>query len=131
MPRRVSLLSCEDVFVCRTNLSHNCSVKEKVEFKRGKDVSEEIEKLYLGDMFSSYDGASETVSARIGSVWESSRKLGVVLVGKQGLAVCDGMVIYLFLFILFIIYFIFIYPRIQKKEKKKINIRYQNEKKQV
>ena len=118
MPRRVSLLSCEDVFVCRTNLSHNCSVKEKVEFKRGKDVLEEIEKLYLGDMFSSYEGASETVSARIGSVWESSRKLGVVLVGKQGLAVCDGMSFtYFYSFYLFI-YFIFIYAQIQKKRKK-------------
>ena len=120
MPRRVSLLSCEDVFVCRTNLSHNCSVKEKVEFKRGKDVLEEIEKLYLGDMFSSYEGASETVSARIGSVWESSRKLGVVLVGKQGLAVCDGMVIYLFLFILFIHLF-HLYLCSDTKKRKKEN----------
>ena len=30
-PRQVSLLSCRDVFVCRTCLGHNCSVEEKLE----------------------------------------------------------------------------------------------------
>ena len=35
MPRQVSLLLCRDVFVCRTCLGHNCSVEEKLEFKRG------------------------------------------------------------------------------------------------
>ena len=34
VPRQVSLLSCWDVFVCRTCLGHNCSVEEKLEFKR-------------------------------------------------------------------------------------------------
>ena len=29
LPRQVSLLSCQNVFVCRTCLRHNCSVKKK------------------------------------------------------------------------------------------------------
>ena len=58
VPRQVSLLSCQDVFVCRTCLCHNCSVDEKLEFKRGEDVLEEVEKFcYLGDMISCYGGA--------------------------------------------------------------------------
>ena len=49
--RQVSLLSCWDVFVCRTCLGHNCSVEEKLEVKRGEDVLQEVEKFcYLGDM---------------------------------------------------------------------------------
>ena len=36
--RQVSLLSCRDVFVCRTCLGHNCSVEEMLEFKRDEDV---------------------------------------------------------------------------------------------
>ena len=55
MSLQVSLLSCWDVFVCRIGLGHNCSVKEKLEFKRGEDVLEGMEKFcYLGDMISSY-----------------------------------------------------------------------------
>ena len=51
VPTQVSLLSCCDVFVCRTCLGHNCPVEEKLEFKRGEDVLEEVEKFcYLGDM---------------------------------------------------------------------------------
>ena len=51
--RQVSLLSCRDVFVCRTCLGNNCSVEEKLEFKRGEDVLEEMERFcYLGDMIS-------------------------------------------------------------------------------
>ena len=47
--RQVSLLSCRDVFICRTCLGHNCSM-EKLEFKRGEDVLGEVEKFcYLGD----------------------------------------------------------------------------------
>ena len=62
VPRQVSLLSCWHVFVYRTCLGHNCSVEEKLEFKRGEDVSEEVEKFcYMGDMISCYDGASEAV----------------------------------------------------------------------
>ena len=34
VPRWVNLLSCWDVFVCRTCLGYNCSVEEKLEFKR-------------------------------------------------------------------------------------------------
>ena len=34
----MSLVSCRDVFVCRTCLGHNCSVEEKLEIKRGEDV---------------------------------------------------------------------------------------------
>ena len=86
VPRQVSLLSCRDIFVCRTCLCHNCSVVEKLEFKTGEDVLEEIEKFcYLGDMISCFGGASEAVSARIGSAWKKFRELSGVLVGKQGL----------------------------------------------
>ena len=41
---------------------------------------------YLGDMISCYSGASETVSASIGSAWKKFRELSGVLVGKQGLS---------------------------------------------
>ena len=86
MPRQVSLLSCGDVFVCRTYLGRNCSVEKKLEFKRGKDVLQEVEKFcYVGDMISCYGGASEGVSSRIISAWKF-RKLSGVLVGKQGLS---------------------------------------------
>ena len=79
VPRQVSL-SCWDVFVCRTCLGHNCSVKEKLEFKRDENVSEEVEKFcYLGDM-----NSCEAVSARI--AWRKFRELHGVLVGKQGLS---------------------------------------------
>ena len=79
MPRQVSLLSCQDVFVCRTCLGHKCSVEEKLEFKRGEDVLEEMEKFcYLGDMISCYGGVSVTVSARIGSAWKKFREVSGV-----------------------------------------------------
>ena len=43
----------------------------KLEFKRGGNVLEEVEKFcYLGDMISCYGGASDSVSARIGSAFE-------------------------------------------------------------
>ena len=62
VPRQVSLLSCRDVFVCRTCLGHNCSVEEKLELKRGEDVLEEVEKVcYQGDVISCYGGALEAV----------------------------------------------------------------------
>ena len=52
VPRQMSLLSCWDVFACRTCLGHNCS-EEKLEFKRGEDVLEVVEMFcYLGDMIS-------------------------------------------------------------------------------
>ena len=55
------------VFFSRTCLGHNCSLEEKLEFKRGEDVLEVEEKFcYQGDI-SCYSGASEEVSARIGS----------------------------------------------------------------
>ena len=55
-------------FVCRTCLGHNCSVEEKLEFKRGEDNLEEFQKFcYLGDMISCYGGASEAVDVRIDS----------------------------------------------------------------
>ena len=83
----MSLLSCRDVFVCRTCIGHNCLVEEKLEFKRGEDVLEEVEKFcYLGDMISCYGGASEAVSARIGSAWKKFVELSGVLVGKQDLS---------------------------------------------
>ena len=87
VPRQVSLLSCRDIFVCRTCLGHNCSVEEKLEFKRGEYVLEEVEKFrYLGDMINCYGGASEAVSERIGSAWKKLRELKGVLFGKQGLS---------------------------------------------
>ena len=68
VPRQVSPLLCQDAFVCRTCFGYNCSAEEKLEFKRGEDVFEELKKFcYLGDMISCYGGASEVVSARIGS----------------------------------------------------------------
>ena len=45
VPWPLGLLSCWDVFVCRTCLGHDCSVEEKLEFKKGEDVLEEVEKL--------------------------------------------------------------------------------------
>ena len=72
--------------VCTARLGHNCTVEEKLEFKRGVDVLEEVERFcYLGNMISFYDGASEAVSARIGSAWKKFWELSGVLVGKQGL----------------------------------------------
>ena len=61
MHRKISLLSCRDVFVCRISLAHNCSVEGKVKmFKRGEAVLVEVEQFcYLGDKISSYGGASE------------------------------------------------------------------------
>ena len=41
---------------------------------------------YLGDLISCYGGASETVSARIGSACKKFREFSGVLVGKQGLS---------------------------------------------
>ena len=59
--------------ICRTCLGHNCSVEEKLEFKRGENVLEEVEKFcYLGDMISCYGGASEEMGARVGSSWKRS-----------------------------------------------------------
>ena len=46
----MSLPSCWDVFVCRTCLGQNCTVEKKLEFKRGEDILEEVEKFYLDDM---------------------------------------------------------------------------------
>ena len=83
----MSLLSCWDVFACRTCLGHTYSVEEKFEFKRGENASEEAEKFcYLGNMISCYGGASEAVSTRIGSAWKKFSELSSVLVAKQGLS---------------------------------------------
>ena len=98
VPRQVSLLSCQDAFVCRTCLGHNCSVEEKLEFKRCEDVLEEVEKFcYLSDMISCYCGASEAVSTRIDIVWNKFRRLSGVLVRKQGLSLKQWGNIYLLL----------------------------------
>ena len=95
VPRQVSPLSCWDVFVCRTCLGHNCSAEEKLEFKRGEDVLEEVQKFcYLGVMISCYGEASEPVNAKIGSVWKKFRELSGVLVGKQGLSLKQRRKIY-------------------------------------
>ena len=79
----MSLLSCQNVSVYRTCLGHNCLVEEKLEFKRGEDVLEEMGKFrYLVNMISCYGGASEAVSARISSAWKRFRELSSMLVGK-------------------------------------------------
>ena len=56
--RWINSLSSHDVFVCRLCLDHPCSVKEKVEFERGEDGLEDVEKFYLSDMPSLHGGAS-------------------------------------------------------------------------
>ena len=82
-------------FVCRTCLGHSCPVDEKLEFKRVEDVLETVEKFcYLGNMISCCGGASEAVSARIGSAWEKFRDLSGLLVGKQGLSLKKWRKIY-------------------------------------
>ena len=74
MPRQVSLPSSWDVFVCRTCLGYNCMVEETLEFKRGEDVLEEVEKFfYLVNIISCYGSAFEAVNARIGSAWKTFR----------------------------------------------------------
>ena len=61
-------------------------LEEKLELKGGEDALEEMEKFcYLGDTISCYGGASEAVSAKIGSAWNNFRELGGVLVRKKGL----------------------------------------------
>ena len=47
VPRQVSLLSCQEIFVCRTCIGQNCSIEKKIEFKRGEDVSKEVQKFFL------------------------------------------------------------------------------------
>ena len=89
--KQVSLLSCQDDFVCRTCLAHNCSVEKQLEIKRGEDVLEEVEKFcFLGDMISCYGDVSEAVSTRTGSAWKKFRDLSGVLVGKQGFFEATG-----------------------------------------
>ena len=87
VPRQVRLVSYNDVLVCRTCLGYNYSVEEKLEFKGGEDDLEKVDKFcYLSDMISCYGGASEAVSARIGSAWKKLRELSGVLLRKQGLS---------------------------------------------
>ena len=83
-------------FVCGTCLARNCSVEEKLEFKTaGEDVLEDVEKFcYLGDMIGCYGGASEAVSATIGSTCRKFRELSVMLAGKQGLTLKQRVKIY-------------------------------------
>ena len=79
--RQVSLLSCRDVFACKTCFSYNCSVEEKLEFKRGEDVLKEVGKFcYLDNTVSCYVGASEAASARIRSAWKKFSQFSGVLV---------------------------------------------------
>ena len=76
-------------------LCHNCSVVEKLEFKTGEDVLEDMGKFcYLGVMISYFGGASEAVNARIGSAWKKFRELRGVLVEKQGLSLMQRGKIY-------------------------------------
>ena len=68
---------------------------EKLEFKTGEDVLEEVEKFcYLGDMVSCFGGTFEAVSGRIRSAWKKFRELSGVLVGKQGLSLMQRGKIY-------------------------------------
>ena len=58
VPRQLSLLSYKDVFVCETNLGHNCIV-EKFKFKRGEDSLGEVERFcYMDNMISFYSAVS-------------------------------------------------------------------------
>ena len=76
VPRQVSLISCWNVFICRTFPGHNFLVEEKLECEGGEDVSEEEEKFcYLGDMIICCSGASEVVISRSGSTWKKFREL--------------------------------------------------------
>ena len=84
---QVSIPPCQNLFVYRACLSRNCSVEEKLDFQRGKDVLEEVEKFcHLADMISCYGGVSEAVSANIGSAWIKFGELSGVLAEKQGLS---------------------------------------------
>ena len=66
---------------------HNWSVEENLEFKRDKDVLEEVKKFsYLGYMISCYGGASEAESARTGSARKKLWELSGMLFRKQGLS---------------------------------------------
>ena len=50
----------------RLCLGHNCSVEENLQFERGENVLEEVERFcYLGDMISCYGEASEAASAKL------------------------------------------------------------------
>ena len=61
-------------------ISDNCSVKEKLEFKEGENVLQEVEKFcYLGDLTSCYGGASKAVRTRICSEWKKFRELKCVV----------------------------------------------------
>ena len=85
----MSLLLCQDVFVCGSYLGRKCPVEEKLEFKGGEDVLEEVEKFcYLDDMISCYGGASVAKSERIGSAWKKFRELSCTIV-KHG-TYCRG-----------------------------------------
>ena len=85
--KQVSLLSCRDDFVYRTCLGQDCSVEDKLQFKRGEDILEEMGKFCcLGDMISYYEGRSEALTARIGSPWKKFKELSGVLFGKHGLS---------------------------------------------
>ena len=82
--RQVSLLSRRDVFACRTSLGHNCSVEEKLEFKRCEDVLEDVAKFcYLDYITSCYGGSSEAVSQGVKKLFSV---LSGVLVGEQVLS---------------------------------------------
>ena len=82
MLRQVSLLLFWDAFVCRTCHGHSCSAEEKLQFKRGEDILEKVEKFSdLGDMITFYGGASEAVGASIGSAWKKFVELSDVVVG--------------------------------------------------
>ena len=84
-----------NVFACGTCLGDNCSVELKLEFKKGEDVLEEMQKFcYLGDLISCYGGKSKAMSTRIGSAWKQFRELSAVVVGKQGLSLKKWGIIY-------------------------------------
>ena len=92
--RSGSLLSWNP-FACGTCLGDNCSVELKLEFKKGEDVLEEMQKFcYLGDLISCYGGKSKALSTRFGSAWKEFRELSVVVDGKQGLSLKKWGMIY-------------------------------------
>ena len=87
MTRHTFLLSCQYNFVYATYPGHSYLVRKKVESERSEDVLEYVEKSCISVTCLAVNGRSlEVVSTRTGNVWLKFRKLGRVLVGKQGLS---------------------------------------------
>ena len=58
------------VFVCRLCIGHNCTVEEKLEFKRGEDVLQGLKSFVIWVIWLVVIVEHETVSAKIEEVEE-------------------------------------------------------------